>query len=225
MLTNSFLQDDRNERLFEVSLACEILSNLMALSFACVLTDCLLATSPSLSGLVDPAVSDAISYLLRVKSAKSAKVVAENKEEKVESLDRAKVDVKEVVPDSNEGDTGGVEISTEMKEDLVLVKETPPEYEDIVNEQSSQLADRVVKSFLAACSWFDAHNEKFLRFDHVRLIVLTANRFVNSFFWDTDVELNLHVCRHMSKGEVLALVQALVQGEKSDKLYYEKLFV
>lgn len=62
--------EDRSERLFEVSIVAEMIANLLSQSFVNILSDCLLATSPSLAVIAESAIRDAVPSLLQMKAGK-----------------------------------------------------------------------------------------------------------------------------------------------------------
>jgi hypothetical protein len=62
--------EDRHERLFEASITGEVLLSLFSTTYAHIITDVLLATSPALAILSNERVRDAVYTLLASKTAK-----------------------------------------------------------------------------------------------------------------------------------------------------------
>jgi hypothetical protein len=71
----SYSQDDSNERIFEASVAAEMLRSLISVSFAGVISDFVMAEHESLYNLADPRILGAVKKLREISFNASTKVL------------------------------------------------------------------------------------------------------------------------------------------------------
>lgn len=263
----SYTQDDSNERIFEASIAAEVLKSIIAVSSATIIADFLLAEHKSLFYIADPRIVVAVKKLREITSAADAKAKTKNVA-KAASIDSSS-DSSKSVPDSTtpsavasatagSDEQVGMEIAEENSEvvvesitddepsaskkmrlsdgdgngsdndgDVVVVPaavavegalESPesgaeskeaeygddianndeeeeessnhvPSIDEIPNDMDEDEARQWRRSFVSACRWFDLDQERFLRADHLQVILFSAMRDISksdliSMAWD-----------------------------------------
>ena len=253
--------DDSNERIFEVTVAAEMLRNIISISFAAVVADFVMAEHETLCAVVDPRIYRVVRRLREMSQAATAKAkndaaarlqsIAEQesklmnkplpsanvptaaavgaaaetevtwsltgksaeatvdgdkgaKSDVVESATVMEVDVdsvSNVEPPAGDGDRGQSnepEQQPEQQEGEQLQQKHDQQAEDRQepNQETRRLEEAAAAAvaagavsdaealewrahFHAACRWFDTEQDKFLRADHLQLILQSSPREIS----------------------------------------------
>ena len=197
----SYTLDDSSERIFEASVAAEMLQNLVAVQFSNIVTEFILAEHQNLSSLSDARVKGAVQKLReineRVKSVglsstkiakKTDNFVEDGEEEETSSnsaAKRQKLTENSVLPDEPLVDSAAIitaaitDTSTENSSSQIIVVGEEKHYDSVAPIISELEARNWRRTFFSACRYFDDEQRKYIYVDHLELILHSSTHNIS----------------------------------------------